>query len=80
MSISDPERDGSDLIFTTKVDGLMSNQLSFLWTVVGGRVVSQDKRSIRITPGNVAIGGSVNVIVNGLEPRCSCPNRAQKTF
>jgi len=59
---------------------MFSNQLSFIWTVIGGKVVSQDKRTIRINPGNVAVGGSVNVIVDGLEPRCSCPNRAQKTF
>ena len=80
ISIADPERAGSDLIFTTNIDGMFSNQLSFIWTVIGGNVVSQDKRTIRINPGNVAVGGSVNVIVNGLEPRCSCPNRAQKTF
>ncbi|HEY2865498.1 MAG TPA: hypothetical protein VGJ02_00275 [Pyrinomonadaceae bacterium] len=80
ISIADPEKEGSDLIFTTNIDGLFSNQLSFIWTVIGGKVVSQDKRTIRINPGNVAVGGSVNVVVNGLEPRCSCPNQVQKTF
>ena len=80
ISIADPEKEGSDLIFKTNIDGMFSNQLSFIWTVIGGNVVSQDKRTIRINPGNAAVGGSVNVIVNGLEPRCSCPNRAQKAF
>ncbi|HYJ91800.1 MAG TPA: hypothetical protein VEV84_10870 [Pyrinomonadaceae bacterium] len=80
ISLADPEKSGSDLIFTTRIDGLLSNQLSFIWTVIGGKVVSQDKGSIRINPGNLAIGGSVNVVVNGLEPRCNCPNQARKTF
>ena len=73
ISIAEPEKEGSDLIFKTNIDGLFSNQLSFIWTVIGGNVVSQDKRTIRINPGNVAVGGSVSVIVNGLEPEMQLP-------
>ena len=80
ISISDPEKSGTDLIFTTKIDGMFSNQLSFLWTIIGGKVVSQDKNSIRINTGPLALGGSISVVVNGLEPRCNCPNQARKTF
>lgn len=77
--ISDPEKSDSDLTFTTKLFDLTStNRLTYIWTVMGGTVISQDGRSIRIKPG--IVGGSVSVIVNGLDPKCSCPNKAQKTF
>jgi len=77
--ISDPERSDSDLIFTTKIfDLATTNKLTYIWTIVGGSVVSQDGRSIRIKAGS--LGGSVNVIVNGLAPKCNCPNIAQMKF
>jgi hypothetical protein len=77
--VSDPERSDSDLIFTTKIfDLATANRLTYIWTITGGSVVSQDGRSIRVKPG--VLGGSVSVTVNGLDPKCSCPNRAQKTF
>jgi hypothetical protein len=77
--ISDPERSGTDLIFTTKIfDSPSANRLTYIWTIVGGSVVSQDGRSIRIKPG--VIGGTVKVSINGFDPKCSCPNRAEKSF
>lgn len=79
IMISDPQKSDSDLIFTTRLfDSPVINGLTYIWTVTGGSVVSQDGRSIRIKPG--ILGGSVTVSVNGLNPKCSCPNRAQKTF
>jgi hypothetical protein len=77
--ISDPERSDSDLVFTTKIfDLATTNKLTYIWTIVGGSVVSQEGRSIRVKPG--IVGGSVNVIVNGLQPKCDCPNSAQMKF
>ena len=77
--IADPERSDSDLIFTTKIfDLATTNRLTYIWTITGGSVVSQDGRSIRIKPG--VLGGSITVSVNGLDPKCNCPNQAQKTF
>jgi hypothetical protein len=77
--IADPEKADADLIFTTKIFDLTGmNRLSYIWTVTGGTVVSQDARTIRIKPG--VLGGSVTVSVNGLDPKCSCPNQAKKTF
>src|SRR4051812_15997995 len=77
--ISDPERSDSDLVFTTKIfDLATTNKLTYIWTIVGGSVVSQEGRSIRVKPG--IVGGSVNVIVNGLPPKCDCPNVAQMKF
>ena len=77
--ISDPEKADADLVFTTKIFDLTGmNRLSYIWTVTGGTVVSQDARTIRIKPG--VLGGSVTVSVNGLDPKCSCPNQAKKTF
>ena len=77
--IADPERSGSDLSFTAKIFDLpATTRLNFIWTVTGGTVVSQDGRSIRVKPG--VLGGSVSVSVNGLDPKCGCPNSAQKTF
>jgi len=77
--ISDPEKSGSDLIFTTKIfDLATTNRLTYIWTITGGSVVSQDGRSIRVKPG--VLGGSISVTVNGLDPKCNCPNQAQKTF
>jgi hypothetical protein len=77
--ISDPERSDSDLIFTTKIFDLSTtNRLTYIWTITGGTVISQDGRSIRVKPG--VLGGSVTVSVNGLDPKCSCPDRAQKIF
>jgi hypothetical protein len=79
IMISDPERSGSDLIFTTKIfDLATTNKLTYIWTITGGTVVSQDGRSIRIKPG--VLGGSISVSVNGLEPKCNCQNQAQKSF
>jgi hypothetical protein len=79
IMIADPEKSDSDLIFTTKIFDLAStNRLTYIWTITGGGVVSQDGRSIRIKPG--VLGGSVNVTVNGLEPKCSCPNTAHMKF
>ena len=77
--ISDPEKADADLVFTTKIFDLTGmNRLSYIWTVTGGTVVSQDARTIRIKPG--VLGGSVSVTVNGLDPKCGCPNQAKKTF
>ena len=77
--ISDPEKEDADLVFTTKIFDLTGmNRLSYIWTVTGGTVVSQDARTIRIKPG--VLGGSVSVSVNGLDPKCSCPNQAKTTF
>ena len=77
--IADPEKADTDLVFTTKIFDLTGmNRLSYIWTVTGGSVVSQDARTIRINPG--VLGGSVTVSVNGLDPKCSCPNQAKKTF
>ena len=77
--ISDPERSDTDLSFTTKIfDFTGMNRLSYIWTVTGGTVVSQDGRTLRLKPG--VLGGSVSVSVNGLDPKCSCPNKATKTF
>ena len=79
IMISDPERSDSDLMFTTKIfDNPVTNRLTYIWTISGGSVVSQEGRSIRVKPG--VLGGSVSVIVNGLDPRCGCPNQASKTF
>lgn len=79
VMIAEPERSGDELIFTAKIfDLLTAGRLSYIWTVIGGSVVSQDKASIRIKPG--ILGGSVKVAVNGLDPKGMCPNSAQKTF
>jgi hypothetical protein len=79
VMIADPERSGTELVFTTKIFDLATgSRLTYIWTVVGGNVVSQDGRTIRIKPGMV--GGSVTVSVNGLDPKGTCPNSAQKTF
>ena len=79
IMISDPERSDSDLIFTTKIfDLATTNKLTYIWTITGGSVVSQDGRSIRVKPG--VLGGSISVSVNGLDPKCNCQNQAQKTF
>jgi hypothetical protein len=79
IMIADPEKSDSDLIFTTKIFDLAStNRLTYIWTITGGTVVSQDGRSIRIKPG--VLGGSVSVTVNGLDPKCSCTNTAQLKF
>jgi hypothetical protein len=77
--IADPERSDAGLNFTAKIFDLpATTRLNFIWTVTGGSVVSQDGRSIRVKPG--VLGGSVSVSVNGLDPKCGCPNSAQKTF
>ena len=77
--ITDPERSGDELIFTTKIFDLATvGKLTYIWTVVGGSVVSQDARTIRVKPG--VVGGSIKVSVNGLDPKGTCPNSAQKTF
>jgi len=77
--IGDPEKSDADLVFTTKIFDLpVTTRLTFIWTVVGGSVVSQDGRTIHVKPG--VLGGSVSVSVNGLDPKCGCPNSAQKTF
>lgn len=77
--ISDPEKSDSDLIFTTKIfDLATTNRLSYIWTVTGGTVVSQDGRTIRLKPS--VLGGSVSVTVNGLPPKCDCPTAAQIKF
>jgi hypothetical protein len=77
--ISDPERSGSDLIFTTKIfDSPTTSKLTYIWTIVGGSVVSQEGRSIRIKPG--VLGGTVKVSINGFDAKCGCPNRAEKSF
>ena len=77
--ITDPERVGDELIFTTKIfDLVTANKLSYIWTVVGGSVVSQDKATVHIKPG--ILGGSVKVSVNGFDGTGTCPNSAEKTF
>jgi len=77
--IADPERSGSDLIFTTKIFDLSTtNRLTYIWTIVGGSVVSQDARTIKVKPG--VVGGSVKVSVNGLDPKGTCRNSAEKSF
>ena len=77
--ISDPEKADTDLVFTTRIFDLTGmNRLSYIWTVTGGSVVSQEGRTLRLKPG--VLGGSVSVTVNGLDPKCSCPNQAKKTF
>lgn len=79
IMIADPERSDTDLIFTTKIfDLTATNRLTYIWTITGGSVVSQDGRSIRIKPG--VLGGSVNVTVNGFDPKCGCANTAQVKF
>ena len=79
VMIAEPERSGDELIFTTKIFDLSTaGRLTYIWTVIGGSVVSQDKASIRIKPGT--LGGSVKVAVNGFDPKGTCPNSAQKTF
>jgi hypothetical protein len=79
IMISDPEKSDADLVFTTKIfDLTTANRLTYIWTVTGGSVVTQDGRSIRVKPG--VLGGTVTVSVNGLDPKCSCPNRAEKSF
>lgn len=79
IMISDPETSGTDLLFTAKIfDTSATNRLTYIWTIVGGSVVSQDGRSIRVKPG--VVGGSITLSVNGFDPKCSCPNRAEKTF
>jgi hypothetical protein len=77
--ITDPERVGDELIFTTKIfDLATANKLTYIWTVVGGSVASQDKATVHIKPG--ILGGSVSVSVNGFDRTGTCPNSAQKTF
>lgn len=77
--IADPEKADADLVFTTKIFDLTGmNRLSYIWTVTGGSVVSQEGRTLRLKPG--VLGGSVTVSVNGLDPKCGCPNQAKKTF
>ena len=77
--IADPEKADTDLVFTTKIFDLTGmNRLSYIWTVTGGSVVSQEGRTLRLKPG--VLGGSVSVTVNGLDPKCGCPNQAKKTF
>ena len=77
--IADPEKADADLVFTTKIFDLTGmNRLSYIWTVTGGSVVSQEGRTLRLKPG--VLGGSVTVSVNGLDPKCCCPNQAKKTF
>jgi hypothetical protein len=77
--ITDPEHSGDELIFTTKIfDLATANKLTYIWTVVGGSVVSQDKATVHIKPG--ILGGSVKVSVNGFDRTGTCPNSAQKTF
>jgi hypothetical protein len=79
VMIAEPERSADELIFTTKIFDLSTaGRLTFIWTVIGGSVISQDKASIRIKPGT--LGGSVKVAVNGFDPKGTCPNSAQKTF
>jgi hypothetical protein len=77
--ITDPERVGDELVFTTKIfDLVTANKLSYIWTVVGGGVVSQDKATVHIKPG--ILGGSVKVSVNGFDKTGTCPNSAEKKF
>lgn len=56
----------------------MTSKLTYIWTIVGGSVVSQEGRSIRIKPG--VLGGTVKVSINGFDAKCGCPNRAEKSF
>jgi hypothetical protein len=77
--ITDPERVGDELIFTTKIFDLMTaGKLTYIWTVVGGNVVSQDKATVHVKPG--VLGGSIKVSVNGFDRTGTCPNSAEKTF
>jgi hypothetical protein len=77
--ITDPERSGDELIFTTKIFDLSTaNRLTYIWTVMGGSVVSQDKATVHIKPG--ILGGSIKVSVNGFDPKGACPNTAEKKF